>query len=113
MKTLSIQNASGETIKIKCDPEGRVRICHSDIDAKQFGELHEYAKRAKQPKLQSFLGVQGIDTSSEDFKKVAHLLGGYMVLRGKTYMVSAEEVVLIHDAITKAGGIVPNWSSRP
>ena len=116
MKPLKIKNDDGDTIEIKYDADGGIKIRHSDIDPKLWGELHEYAKRVRQPGLQSFLEEKGIDLDNPEAKEVAEKLGklgGYTVLRGKTYSINSQEVAMIHEAIKQAGGIVPNWSSRP
>ena len=54
-----------------------------------------------------------MDANSLEAKEFASKACGYIVLRGKSYIISAEEIALILDAIKEAGGIVPNWSNRP
>ena len=112
MKPIKIKNEEGEPIEIKFDADGRIKIRHSDIDAKSWGKLHEYAKRMKVPKLKSLAAGNEIDLDSPEAKIVAEMLGGYMVLRGKTYMIGAQELSLIKEAVKQAGGIIPNWSSH-
>ncbi len=41
MKPISVQNEDGETIEIKQDADGVIKIRHSDIDPKSFGVLRE------------------------------------------------------------------------
>ena len=117
MKPIKIKNEFGESIEIKYDDDGIIKIRHSDIDAKAWGELHEYDKRLRQAKLQDFLAEKGIAMSDPMVagmvKELGGKLGGYIVLRGKNYEVGSDEVALIHAAVKQAGGIVPNWSSRP
>lgn len=113
MKPLNIKNEYGETIQIKYDAEGTIKIRHSDIDPKSWGELHEFAKRMRQPGVQSFLAEKGIDSDNAQAKELAERMGGYMVIRGKSYLINAQEMAMILEAIRQSGGIVPNWSNRP
>ncbi len=116
MKPIKIKNEYGETIEIKYDAEGNIKIRHSDVDPKYWGQLHEYAKRMRQPKVRSVLASKaidlGVDLNSPEAKRVVEIMGGYMVLRGKSYIINAEELNMIYDAIRQAGGIIPNWSNR-
>ena len=112
MKSVTIKNDSGETIEIKHDSEGVIQIRHSDLDPKSWGELHEYSKRLRQAEIQPFLKSKGLDADSPMIKEAAQLLGGYVVLGGKSYMISAAELALIHAAVKQDGGIIPNWSNR-
>lgn len=113
VKTISLKTATGETIEVKYSADGKIKIRHSDINAESFGEFHEYAKRIRQQGPQTALQNKGIDASSPDAKEIAERLGGYMVLRGETFLISSEETAMILEAIKKSGGIVPNWSNRP
>ena len=116
MNPITIKNDSGETIEIKYDAEGGIKIRHSDIDPKRWGELHEYEKRLRQPGIHDVLAANGIDISDPETRNAlgdTSALGGYMLLRGKSYIISAKEVAMIHEAIKQAGGIIPNWSNRP
>jgi len=116
MNPIKIENEYGETIEIKSNDDGIIEIRHSDIDSKTWGVLHEYDKRIRQTSLKEFLTKKGIDMSNPLAAKIAEQMagraGGYIVLKGKSYIVNAEEVALIHAAIKQAGGIVPNWSSQ-
>jgi hypothetical protein len=116
MKPIRIKNDYGETIEIKYDAEGGIKIRHSDIDPKRWGELHEYEKRLRQPEIHDALAVKGIDLSKPETREALDAIsamGGYTLLRGKSYIISAKEVAMIHEAIKQAGGIIPNWSNRP
>jgi hypothetical protein len=113
MTPIKIRNECGETIEIKFDAEGIVKIRHSDIDPKFWGELHEYSKRMRQPGIQAQFAERGCDPNSPLMKEAARRLGGYIVIRGKSYIISAEELAKIQAAVKQAGGIVPNWSSQP
>ena len=114
MKPLKIKNEYGETIEIKFDDDGAIKIRHSDIDATAWGKLQQYDKRMRQASVQEFLTKKGIDMSNPLMagmvKEMAGRAGGYIVLRGKTYQVDAKEIAMIHEAVKQAGGIVPNWS---
>lgn len=113
MAPLKIKNEYGETIEIKYDADGVIKIRHSDIDRKFWGKLHEHSKRIRQPKFQAFLAGKGIAPNDPAAKEMAEELGGYMIIRGKSYIISAAELALIHGAIKQAGGIIPNWSNQP
>jgi YD repeat-containing protein len=113
VKPIKITNADGESIEIKYDSEGTIKIRHSDIDAKRWGELHEYAKRLRQPKAKSFVEAKGIDLNNPEAQELAQKLGGYVDVGGKVFIIGPEELAMIYAAIKKAGGIVPNWSSCP
>ena len=110
MKPIKIDNEYGETIEIKWDGEGNIKIRHSDVHPKLWGELHEYAKRMRIPEFKAAMEAHGI-LDTPEAKEMAAKFGGYMLLRGKSYIINAQEIALIHAAIKKAGGIVPNWSS--
>ena len=117
MKPISVKNEYGETIKIKWDADGHIKIQHSDINPKRWGDLHEHSKRIRHPGRRAvaerIAGTQGIDLESPEAKEMLKRLGGYMMIGRESYIVSAEELKLIYDAIEGAGGIVPNWSSHP
>jgi hypothetical protein len=117
MKTIILKNKDGETIEVQSGADGQIRIRHSAIDRKAFGEFHEWSKRLKQPKAISALKQRGIDLESEEGKQAVSFLakvGGYVVIRGELQAreITAEETALIYDAIKSSGGIVPNWSNR-
>lgn len=63
--------------------------------------------------MQAKLAAKGIDPNYPEAKEMAKRMGGYMVIRGKSYIINAEELTLIHEAVKQHGGIVPNWSSQP
>jgi hypothetical protein len=111
MKPIKIQNEHGETIEIKYDDDGVIKIRHSDIDPKTWAELHEYSKRIRQPEIKAAMEAKGV-LDTPEAKELAARFGGYVIVRGKSYIVNFEEVALIHEAVKQAGGIVPNWSSR-
>lgn len=113
MKIITLKNSDGETIEVEYTPDGAIRIRHSDIDPKAFGEFHEFSKRLRQAGPRSLAQSKGVDPSSPEVKAMAERLGGYMVLRGETYTINAEETALILEAIKQDGGVVPNWSNRP
>ncbi len=117
MKPITIKNEHGETIEIKWDSDGTVRIRHSDIELKHWGELREYAPRLKQPgvhaKVKEIAARRGVDLDSPEAKELAGRMGGYILVGGKMYMISSQEVTLIHEAVRQAGGIIPNWSNCP
>jgi hypothetical protein len=113
MQPIQIKNSQGETIEIQWDDEGTIKIRHSDIDRETWSELHEHSKRMKQPGPRSALEKSGINPEDELAKQMAAKLGGYIVIDGKSFGIGAKEVALIHDAIKKAGGIIPNWSNCP
>jgi len=116
MKPIAIQNEYGETIEIKFDADGGIKIRHSDIDPKSWGRLHEYSKRMRRPDFQAYSAEREKElkmspADAQKAKGAVESMGGYMVIRGKTFMVNAAEVALIHAAVKQAGGILPNWSS--
>lgn len=117
MKPISVKNEYGETIDIKWDADGNIKIRHSDIDPKRWGDLHEHAKRIRQPGPRAVAErvgqAHGVDLESPEAKEMLARMGGYMLIRGESYIVSAGELKLIYDAIREAGGGVPNWSSHP
>jgi len=113
MQPTQIKNSEGETIEIQWDDEGVIKIRHSDIDRNVWSELHEYSKRMNQSGPRAALEKSGINAEDELAKQVAAKLGGYIVIDGKSFGISADEIAMIHDAIKKAGGIIPNWSNRP
>lgn len=113
MKPLKIKNEYGEIIEIKHDADGAIKIRHSDIDPKRWGELHEYAKRMSQPKVKSYMAGKGIDLDKPGAKELLGKMGGYIVIRGESYIINADELSRIHEAVKQAGGVVPNWSSQP
>jgi hypothetical protein len=117
LKPIIVKNEFGETIEIKFNDDGVIKIRHSDIDRKAGGVLHEYHKRLRQASRQDFLKKKGWDindpTVSGMMKELAGRMGGYIVVGKDTYQVGAEEVALIHAAVKQAGGIVPNWLSAP
>ena len=112
MKPIKIKNEFGETIEIKFDAEGVIKIRHHDIDPKKWAVLHEYAKRLRQPEIKAAMKAKGAFDTPEamDF---ARRMGGYLLLNGDQQIVNAEEVAIIHAAVKQAGGIIPNWSSEP
>jgi hypothetical protein len=112
MKPIEIKNDCGEIIEVKFDSDGVIQIRHSDIDPKSWAVLHEYSKRMRQPEIKAALETNKIFDTPEA-KEMAERLGGYVVLNGDTHIVGADEVALIHEAVRKAGGIVPNWSNQP
>ena len=112
MKPIKIKNEHGETIEIKFSADGVIKIRHSDIDTKKWAVLHEYSKRIKQPEIKAAMEADGIFATPEA-KELVSRLGGYVVLRGSTQMVNAEEVAMIHEAVKQHGGIIPNWSNQP
>jgi hypothetical protein len=111
LKTISIENEYGETIEIKQDADGTIKIRHSDINPKRFGIFHEYSKRLRQPEVAEFLKSKGLDPKNPAAAKLSELLGGYIVIDGQSYIINPTETALIHEVIKKQGGIVPNWSS--
>lgn len=119
MKPIKIANEYGETIEIKYDAEGAIKIRHSDVDPKRWGELHEYSKRMRHPAIQQIfeerLAKEGMDPNINAAQIAAALdqQGAYMVIQGKSYIINAKELAMIHEAIKQAGGIIPNWSNRP
>jgi YD repeat-containing protein len=117
MKPISVKNEEGETIEIKWDADGNIKIRHSDIDPKRWGDLHELAKRMKQPGPRAVAlevaQAQRVDLESPEAKELMARMGGYMLIRGKSYIVGADELKLIYDAVKQAGGVVPNWSNSP
>ena len=117
MKPISVKNEYGETIDIKWDADGNIKIRHSDIDPKRWGDLHELAKRMRQPGPRAAAErvgpAVGVDFESPEAKEMLARMGGYMLIGRESYIVSAEELKLIYDAVREAGGVVPNWSSRP
>lgn len=112
MKPIKIQNEYGETIEIKFNADGVIKIRHSDIDPRSWGELLESSKRMRQPEVKAAMKSKGAFETPEA-KEILGRLGGYVIIRGKMQMINAEEVALIHEAVKQHGGIVPNWSSRP
>jgi hypothetical protein len=117
MKPIQVENEYGETIEIKWDADGNIKIRHSDIDPKQWGDLQELTKRMRQPGPRAVAlevaQAHGVDLESPTAKELMARMGGSMVIRGKSYIVSAEELKLIYSAIEQAGGVVPNWSNSP
>ncbi len=118
MKPTKIHNENGEIIEIKCDGDGGIKIRHSGIDSENFGDLHEWSKRLKQPGLLAALKNDGIDPENPGAKKAIETLGkvgGYIVIRGnmQTREITAKEIAMIYNAIKSSGGIVPNWANRP
>ena len=117
MKPISVKNEYGETIDIKWDADGNIQIRHSDIDPKRWGDLHEHSKRIRQagPRAlaEQVAQARGIDLESPEAKEMMARLGGYMVIDSESYIVSAKELKLIHDAVRQAGGVIANWSNRP
>jgi YD repeat-containing protein len=117
MKPISVKNEEGETIEIKWDADGNVKIRHSDIDPKQWGDLHELTKKIRQPGPHAIAlevaQAQGVDLESPEAKELMARMGGYMLIRGTSYIVGADELKLIYDAVKQAGGVVPNWSNSP
>jgi len=109
MKPITVKNEDGETIEIKYDSEGRIKIRHSDFASKYWGELREHSKLLRHPGFQKFSAAKGLDLNTTMAKELAEKMGGYVVIRGKSYIISVEEIALIHAAIEQAGGIVPNW----
>ena len=63
---------------------------------------------------ESFLKKNGIDVDAAKIKELMSqkIDGGYMVIRGRSCIINAEETALIHQAIKEAGGVVRNWSNR-
>jgi len=117
MKPISVKNEYGETIDIKWDADGNIKIRHSDIDPKRWGDLHELSKRIRQPGpgavAEKIAKAQGFEMESPELKELMAKFGGYMMIRGQSHPVSGDEFKLIYDAIRQAGGVIPNWSSRP
>ena len=111
MKPIAIKNEYGETIEIKFNADGVIKIRHSDIDPKAWGELREYSKGMNHPQFKAVLEAKGIPVTPDTIK-LAGKMGGYIVLRGQSKIINANEVALIHEAVKKAGGIVPNWMNR-
>ena len=106
MKSLSIKNGFGETIEIKRDSDGKIKIRHSDIDPKLWGELRESTTRLSDPRFQSFLKKKGTDISGMDPKILAALegvikaeIGHFILLGGKIYNISSDEITMITEAI--------------
>lgn len=115
MNPIVIKNQQGETIEIKCDSDGVIYIKHSDINPKEWGELHEYTKRLRQSSTKEYFDKNApqVNLDSPEAKQIMGALGGYMVIDGKSYMINGEELGLIHAAVKQSGGIIPNWSNRP
>jgi hypothetical protein len=114
MKMISVTNEYGETIEIKQDADGVIKLRHSDIDPKRFGVFHEYSKRIRQPEIAETLKRKGFGSEAVAAALASPLgkvIGGYIVIAGHSYIINSEETALIHDAIKKHGGIAPNWSS--
>ena len=113
MKSIKIQNDERETIEIQFNEDGIIKIRHSDIDSKAWGELQEYSKVMRHPGFQAFVAEKGLaDVNAPDAKELAEKLGGYVVMPdGKSFIISRKEVEAIHSAVKQAGGIVPNWAS--
>ena len=107
MKIFTVENEYGETIEINYNADGVIKIRHSDINPRAWGTLHEFAKRIRHPGMQKFVDA------NPAAREVAARMGGYMVIQGKTFMISPQEMSLIHEAVRKGGGIVRNWSSSP
>jgi hypothetical protein len=112
MNPIKIQNEYGEFIEVKWDADGNIQIRHSDIDKNNFGQFHEFAKRSRQPGIEESLKAKGIDANNPEAKELLAKMGGYLVIKGQTYFVNAEETAMIIDAVKQAGGIVPNWSAQ-
>ena len=112
MKPIKIENEYGETIELKFDADGVVKIRHHDIDPKKWAVLHEFSKRMKQPRIKAAMEADGIVETAES-KELLARFGGYVVLNGDLQIVNAEEVAMIHAAVKQAGGTIPNWSSQP
>ena len=107
VRPLMVENDYGERIEIKYNADGVIRIRHSDIDPKAWGTLHEIAKGIRHPVMNEFIEANPVST------EVAANTGGYLVIRGRTFAITAREISLIHEAVKEAGGIVPNWSRSP
>jgi len=116
MKPLTIKNEDGETIEIKYDADGVIKIRHSDIHPKSWGELHEYSKRIKKTDFKALMEKkkpEGVDFDSGEAKQMLNAMGGYVLISGRSYIISAAEIKLIHEAVKQSGGVIPNWSNRP
>ena len=111
MKPITIRNEYGETIDVKWDSDGSIFIRHSDIDKKNFGQLREYDKQARNPKIAKALKDAGVDIEDPVAKELLPKMGSYMAIGEKIYVVNARETALIIDTVRLNGGIVPNWSS--
>jgi hypothetical protein len=111
MKPLKVKNEYGETIEIKFNADGVIKIRHSDIDPKFWGELREISKRMREPGVKGAMERRGI-TAPTQAEGCLKKLGGYIMIRDKMAVINSAEVDLIHEAVKKAGGIVPNWSSH-
>ena len=109
MKPIAIKNEDGEIIEIKWDADGKIFIRHSDIDKKRFGELREYTKVAREPKFKKILKDKGVDSPMA--AELMGRMGGYLVIDGESYIISAKEISMIFETVKLNGGIVPNWSS--
>jgi len=103
MKRVKIKNDDGDTIEIKCDADGTVKIRHSDIDAKAWGELHEYAKSLKQPSVYFPLAEKGIIFNNPAARTIAERFGGYVMVRGNNYVLAVEEMIMIQAAMKRCG----------
>jgi hypothetical protein len=114
MNAISVKNEFGETIEIQQDADGVIKLRHADIDPKRFGVFHEYSKRSRQPEVAEFLKTKGFGpeaVAAALASPLGKVIGGYVVIRGQSYIINAQETALIYDAIKRNGGIVPNWDS--
>ena len=109
MKPIAIKSEDGDTIEIRWDADGNIEIRHSAIDRERFGQLHEYSKRLRHPRLRRHLAERGLDVP--EAKALIEKLGGYMMLGLEQIPVSARDIALILEAVKLNGGVVPNWSA--
>lgn len=111
MNVLKLTNNYGETIELKRGARGEIRIRHSDVDPKKWGRFVEYGQRVGElgvpgglaGLMKSAAEQAGLRTDSEEFRKAEAYLqaNAVMVLRGTSYLLNAEEVAMIRQAIKR------------
>jgi hypothetical protein len=108
MKSITFKNSSGETIDVKRGEKGVIKLRHSDINPKRFGQYREYAVRdsLQKPGATDFFAKKGFDVTDPKIRDLmAHTMeiagAGYMLLSNKIYYLNGEEVAMIRDSIKK------------
>ncbi len=82
MNSITLKNADGETIEVKRDSDGKIKIRHSDFDAESFGDFLDAVTT-------QVLGNQTVPISHGS------------IIYGKSCILSSDEVLSIREAIKK------------
>ncbi len=95
MKSIKMKNEEGETFEIKREPDGSIKICHSDMDATAFGDFVDLEHVWELATMR----IPGLQQYRPAVKKYG--FDAIMMLQGKSYILGADEISSIREAIPK------------